>query len=218
MIPRTFPITDRLLSEAASRQANALPHESGCETVPADGDNLVDSGTPSQMFPTRDRVRFPFRCARANAASWCEQPEQAMAPRSCAWCMCWRRLMSPHTARGPTAVADPARKRLASLCRVTAVGNGWIDIDRPLPIELRPAWTVRLKTGVVLPVGVREAWQHALLLPSCRLMGGPLAGLLCHLCACALHCCSPSSFPSPPAHPIAAWSTSRFGSSGTPTT
>ncbi|KAI7841528.1 hypothetical protein COHA_004699 [Chlorella ohadii] len=49
------------------------------------GDNLVDSGTPSNMFPTRDRVRFPFR--------------------------------------------------------VVDVGPNYIDIDRPLPIELRPAWT-----------------------------------------------------------------------------
>ena len=28
------------------------------------------------------------------------------------------------------------------LLRVIAKGNGYIDIDRPLPIELRPAWTV----------------------------------------------------------------------------
>lgn len=49
------------------------------------GDNLVDSGTATQMFPGNDRLRFPFR--------------------------------------------------------VLARGDGWIDIDRPLPIELRPAWT-----------------------------------------------------------------------------
>ncbi|KAI7841529.1 hypothetical protein COHA_004700 [Chlorella ohadii] len=49
------------------------------------GDNMVDSGTPSEMFAGNDRLRFPFR--------------------------------------------------------VIAKGNGYIDIDRPLPIELRPAWT-----------------------------------------------------------------------------
>ncbi|KAI7841645.1 hypothetical protein COHA_004665 [Chlorella ohadii] len=49
------------------------------------GDNLVDSGTPGSMFPTKDRVRFPFR--------------------------------------------------------VVDVGPNYINIDRPLPIELRPAWT-----------------------------------------------------------------------------
>ncbi|KAL4419158.1 hypothetical protein ABPG77_009134 [Micractinium sp. CCAP 211/92] len=48
------------------------------------GDNLVDSGTPSNMFPNNDRLRMPFK--------------------------------------------------------VTAVGDGWIDIDRPLPIDLRLRW------------------------------------------------------------------------------
>lgn len=35
-------------------------------------------------------------------------------------------------------------------CRVTAVGQGYIDIDRPLPIELRPAWTVGWGGGRLL--------------------------------------------------------------------
>ncbi|KAL4430794.1 hypothetical protein ABPG75_006050 [Micractinium tetrahymenae] len=48
------------------------------------GDNLVDSGTPSNMFPNNDRLRMPFK--------------------------------------------------------VTAVGAGWIEIDRPLPIDLRLRW------------------------------------------------------------------------------
>lgn len=56
----------------------------------ADGDNLVDSGTPSLMFPNNDRLRFPFK--------------------------------------------------------VTAVGDGWIDIDRPLPIDLRLRWEPALYT------------------------------------------------------------------------
>ncbi|KAL4430798.1 hypothetical protein ABPG75_006054 [Micractinium tetrahymenae] len=49
------------------------------------GDNLVNSGTPSAMFPNNDRLRFPFK--------------------------------------------------------VTAVGAGWIQIDRPLPINLRLRWS-----------------------------------------------------------------------------
>lgn len=47
-------------------------HCSSCAVQPAaDGDNLVDSGTPSNMFPTRDRVRFPFRCTQLLAADAC---------------------------------------------------------------------------------------------------------------------------------------------------
>ena len=35
--------------------------------------------------------------------------------------------------------------RLARLrCRVTAVGDGWIELDCPLPIDLRLAWQVRV--------------------------------------------------------------------------
>ncbi|PSC70392.1 Leukotriene A-4 hydrolase isoform A [Micractinium conductrix] len=48
------------------------------------GDNLVDSGTPTEMFPRNDRLRMPFK--------------------------------------------------------VTAVGDGWIELDCPLPIDLRLAW------------------------------------------------------------------------------
>jgi hypothetical protein len=35
----------------------------------------------------------------------------------------------------------PNNDRLRSPFRVVAKGDGWIDTDRPLPIELRPAWT-----------------------------------------------------------------------------
>ncbi|KAL4434078.1 hypothetical protein ABPG75_000519 [Micractinium tetrahymenae] len=48
------------------------------------GDNLVDSGTPSDMFPDVDRLRMPFR--------------------------------------------------------VVAKGDGWVEVDRPLPIDLRLGW------------------------------------------------------------------------------
>ena len=50
-------LTARLLS-------NSPPPPLHCV---ADGDNLVDSGTATQMFPGNDRLRFPFRCASAPA-------------------------------------------------------------------------------------------------------------------------------------------------------
>ncbi len=42
-------------------------HPPHCSMMPADGDNMVDSGTPSEMFAGNDRLRFPFRCARLPA-------------------------------------------------------------------------------------------------------------------------------------------------------
>ncbi len=57
-----------MTAEVSHCHISLLPSINICSLnacLPADGNNVVDSGTPSSMFPGKDRVRFVSRVRAA---------------------------------------------------------------------------------------------------------------------------------------------------------
>lgn len=86
------------------------------------GDNLVDSGEHDAMFTKADRMRFPFRCKCARGCIVPVVSCAAAAPLP----PCLLHLSSPHPHR------------------IVRKGASWVELDRPVPLDLRTTWAPRI--------------------------------------------------------------------------
>ena len=138
--------------------------------LPADGNNVVDSGTPSSMFPGKDRVRFVSRVSLLKLSSvstlcrvtaCCLAASNSMLAHDAydVWCLqsrcccggsssCWRRPQTSVALQAGKQALPVSHHKWGSpdqyMLQVKAVGNGYVEFERPLPYDVRLKWQVQL--------------------------------------------------------------------------